>query len=196
MRAGRRFALLVVLALVAAAALALLANAVFAVEADFARPDGRVPSERGLRSRLAEGILGARDDRSFREAVALIEASREPGVGVRDVLERHGEAVVRLTLLARGGDDLARRSRAANLVGVLAFEDAALNPESAARYRELGLDALRRSVALDPGNEEAKFNLELVLAHPADSRPSPSAGDRSGRHGSTSAGSSPAGSGY
>ena len=206
MRGRAGFALVVALALLAAAVLALLANAVFAAEAELRATDARLAAPavpvatrapaRGVRARLADAMLGVADDRSFRTALRLIRASRVPGTAAKVVLERDGQAVVILNGLARAeGEDRERRSRAANLVGVLTFEDAALDRRSARRYLELSLDAFERAVRLDPGNEEAKFNLELALALTNDRRSSRGGGE-TGRQGAKSGGSSPAGSGY
>ena len=206
MGARTRFALAAALALLVAAGLALLANAVFAAEADLRATDARLAAPgapagtpapaRGLRARLADAILGVADDRSFRTAVGLIHASRVPGTPVKVVLARHGQAVVILNGLARAEDeDRERRSRAANLIGVLTFEDAALDRRSARRYLEISLDAFERAVRLDPENEEAKFNLELALTLDRERR-SARGGGETGRQGAKSGGSSPAGSGY
>jgi hypothetical protein len=198
-----RFAAALLAGLVAAAGLALLARSVFAIERDLRAEDARLlagdleTSPRGgLAARLAERLLGVEDDRSLREALRLVESSRRPGTSVRSVLERHGEAVVRLDVLARSGDDPARRSQAATLAGLLALEDSALDPGSRGRFLELGLDAFRLAVLTDPGNEDAKYNLELVLARltgPAETR---DPGEEQPAPEGRSAGSSDPGSGY
>lgn len=197
-----RFAAALLAALVAAAGLAVLSRAVFAVERELGREDARLlagsaqpPPQGGPASRVAETLLGVEEDRSLREALRLVEESRRPGTPVRGVLERHGQAVVRLDALARSDDDPVRRARAANLVALLALEDATLDPASRGRFLELGLDALRLAVLTDPGNEDAKYNLELVLAQTRVAETPPAEEQRPSSEGRR-AGSSPPGSGY
>lgn len=161
------------LALAAAAVLALLSNAVFAVDRHLDDSDARlgsaasalqpVSSPSGFRFRVAEKMLAAGDDRAFREALELFRASHR-SAAPSDALSQHGRAEVELSRLANQGDDLARRSRAVNLLGILAFEDAELDMRFAQRHLEVALKAFQTAVGLDPGNEDAKFNLELVLA--------------------------------
>lgn len=198
-----RFAAAALAVLVAAAVLAVLARSAFAVERDLRAEDARLlagepgpPRSRGLASRLSETVLGVGDDRSLREALRLVTSSRTPGTPVAGVLERHGEAVVRLDALARSGGDPVRRSHAANLAGLLALEDAALDAGSRGRYLELGLDAFRLAVLTDPANEDAKYNLELVLALLTGPGGTTDTGEEQPAPQGSSASSSPPGSGY
>lgn len=189
--------------LVAAVGLAFLSLSVFRVERDLGREDARLlagdaerPAGRGVGSRIAETLLGVGDDRSLREALRLVEASRTPGIPVRGVLERHGDAVVRLDALARSGGDPARRSHAASLVALLALEDAELDPDNGGRFLELALDALRLAVLADPENEDAKHDLELVLTRTRARAETPPGDEEAPANDGSAAGSSRPGSGY
>ena len=57
----------------------------------------------------------------------------------------------------------AMRSKAASLQGVLAFQEAIADPINGPALVRRSLEDFRRAVRLDPANEEAKYNLELVL---------------------------------
>jgi hypothetical protein len=120
--------------------------------------------------------------------------SRAPGVSAEVALARHGEAEAELVPLWRGGGERLRRSRAANLSGVLLAENAALDQSTAPRYLQLALEAFQSAVRLDPGNDEAKFNLELLMALLAGQQSS--VRGTPGQPGASGAGSNPAGSGY
>ena len=189
-----RLVALAALGLAVAAVLALVADAVFAVERDLKSPTAAVHPSPGLRSRVAVSLIGAGDDRELRAALLLVEQSRLPGASRQAALALHGEAEARLSELAREGGDPVRRAQAANLSGILLYEDALLDPPSAARYLELSLGAFREAVKLDPANEDAKVNLELV-AGVLREREERVAGQE-GSAGDGGAGSSPEGSGY
>jgi hypothetical protein len=83
---------------------------------------------------------------------------------------------------------------AANLLGVLFFTDPD-DPESSPAERAIG--AFQDAVLLDPSNEVAKANLEMILRQLSSSeikgRSSPGGGDRGGKGG---AGLAPGGKGY
>ena len=62
-----------------------------------------------------------------------------------------------------GGPTRTRRSLVANLQGALAFEEARDDSGQAAVLLRRSLTSFRRAIALDRRNEDAKYNLELVL---------------------------------
>jgi hypothetical protein len=164
------------LALGVALVLVLFGRAVLAVpdairtqDARLSRADlaGAAPvASPGLFAGTAESFLGAADDQGYREALRLFYASRDARLAPKEVLALHGEAEARLGRIVRTGGDPALRSRAANLLGVLLFDDARLDPSSTGRYLELSFGALKDAVRLDPGYAEAKRNLELVATLP------------------------------
>lgn len=121
-------------------------------------PETRLP--RGLSRRL----LGVEDDLEFREALQLFRLARpgQPARELRDVaLKSRAE-----TALARVGRDDAsaeRRSRAALLRGILAFEEARQNEGQRAVFLRRSVSEFREAIRLDPSHEDAKYDLELVL---------------------------------
>jgi hypothetical protein len=123
--------------------------------------------ERDLGVRIGEGILGVADDRSLRDAVALAKAAALPGQPVGLAFEQRAEAEAILAELVRGDGSAALRSQAANLLGVLYFEDAKAVEENPRRYLESALGAFQDAVRIDAGNNTAKANLELLAALPA-----------------------------
>ncbi len=104
-------------------------------------------------------LVGSSRGSEGRQALALA-SSREGNVG--DVLRRHGRAEAILGRLASHGTAEAR-SRAANLRAALELQDAALDPPRARALLAAALRDLRAAIRLDQANEDAKFNLELVL---------------------------------
>ena len=113
---------------------------------------------------LAARLLGASDDAEYRSAVALaLRARPEDAVGTRTAEEVVAavEASVELARVTRTSDDRKLRSRAANLEGVLVGEDAVFDPVGGTRVARAA-ELFRRAIALDPGNEIAKANLELL----------------------------------
>jgi hypothetical protein len=164
-------------ALVAAVALALLGVAVLDVSRDARADDRRVRyaagrldesrHERGVGVRSGEGILGIADDRSLRDAVALAKASALPGQPAGTAIELRAEAEAILAALVRGDGSTAVRSYAANLLGVLYFEDAKAVNENPRRYLESALGAFQDAVRIDSENRVAKANLELLATLPA-----------------------------
>ena len=93
------------------------------------------------------------------DAIARFEASHRADATAAE--RRRAEAEAR-RLRERGGDPRSR-SLGANLLGVLAFENATLEPERARRHVAASAEAFREAIRLDPANDDAKFNLEFVL---------------------------------
>lgn len=200
---GLRFVLPAALALVAAAALALLATAVLAVRGHLRASDAflthatatfEAESSHGFRFRLAEKMLGAADDRALRDAVRAFKVHNLEGTSERTARSARGQAEVALTRVAQEAGDPELRSHAATFLGVLLFEDAKLQDESAPRYLDLSLEAFRSAAILDPRNEEAKFDLELLLTNLSRAQ-KPGLSGGPGRQGTQGAVQS-AGSGY
>ena len=167
-------------ALVAAVALALVGIAVLDVGSDARVDDRRVKyaagrldeerHERGLGVRIGEGILGVADDRSLRDAVALAKAAALPDQPEGTAFELRTEAEAILAELVRGDGSAQLRSQAANLLGALYFEDAKAVKQSPRRYLESSLGAFQDAVRIDPANDTAKANLELLATLPAQTR--------------------------
>ena len=127
------------------------------------------------------------------DAIALFEESHARGATTAE--RRRAEAAAR-RLEARG-DAAGTRALGSNLVGVLAFESAALDPASAAVHVPAAAGAFRDAIRLDAANDDAKFNLELVLTLARENAgaaigPGRGAGPSSG----SGAGATPPGGGY
>ncbi len=113
----------------------------------------------------AEEILGVEDDIAFRRAVRALRLARlgDNIVSDPEIALARNEAQARLEAITSGGGDSARRSRAANLLGVLGLARLISETEDRAALLESTLASLELALALDPENHEAKFNLELAL---------------------------------
>ncbi|MDQ3671789.1 MAG: hypothetical protein M3364_05020 [Actinomycetota bacterium] len=119
--------------------------------------DELAPFDAGRRS------LGVQDDIDFREAVrALREAELDdPVISDPEVAVRRNEAQARLeAIVARDTDD-TRRSRAAGLLGVLGLARFVYETQDREALLSATIANLTRAIALDPENDEAKYNLEL-----------------------------------
>jgi hypothetical protein len=165
-----------VLALALAVVLALLARAAFAVQRDLGAPGAPVrtvvPGDRDgpVGRALAERILSPRPsvmpdpgDDALAEAIARFRSSHSPHLPPTPSdlgRTRAREAALRLL---EGEARFSLRSRAANLLGILSFEDALLAPDDADPHLRESLAAFESAARLDPANADAKFNLELLL---------------------------------
>ena len=197
-----------VLCLGAAAVAALLATDVrawqSAVRADDARavahPAAAMPrgADEVLPFHAARSLLGLEDDLDLRRALILFRAGYS-GIPSRDqstagsAARAQAEAALERVVHASG--DSSRASAAANLLGVLELVDASAgvhNESSVGR----AIVELQNAVRLDPGDDDAKANLELAMAQAP-----PDSAFRSSRFGSTGkrhggASESSAGRGY
>ncbi len=198
-----RFLIVATLALGAAAALVLLANAIFTTKDDLEAAAAAVATgtvtavdeeKGGTRTRVGDALLGTGDDRDFLRALALFEMTRQTDPPLEVALANHAEAESILTRLAREGVDAERRSLAANMNGVLLFVDSTLDPRGVPRLQQLSLQSFQEAVRLDPENEEAKFNLEVLLR--ILNRQQEQAAREEGGEGVRSTGAEPEGSGF
>ena len=145
----------------------------------------------------ARRLLGVGDDLAFRVAVWRFRFSR-PENPRMERSQRRFVAVLAaerdLARIVRRDTVPARRSTAANLLGVLAFEDP--DPDDRG-YGGRSLRMFRRAVMLDPANEDAKRNLELLLRLSPPQAAGGGGGGTQGRiPGGGGAGIAPPGSGY
>jgi hypothetical protein len=111
-------------------------------------------------------ILGVRDDILFRRALRGVRLSHPemPGFSDPSYVVHRNEATAWLTDVIHQDDDAARKSRAANLLGVLSFADAIADYTNRVKLLESAAGRFRQAIALDPANDEAKYNLELTLS--------------------------------
>ncbi len=115
---------------------------------------------------LSERLLGTADDVRLRRAIQAFQLTRlqttfyiqDPGLQAAKA-----KATLALVEVERKGPGNEARSTAANLLGVLAFQDARLDPSSAQTSLRRATLAFRRAILWDATNEDAKSNLELIL---------------------------------
>jgi hypothetical protein len=206
----RPVALVLALAAVAAAAfLAVLGLDVLEWRGDLERADLRYEAVAGERdmwrsdtilpARLSRDLLDVDDDIEYREALQQFALARvrQPPRDQRD-LARRGAVEAELARLGELPLDRERRSRIANLSGAISFEEARFDEGQRATFLRRSLAEFREAIQLDPGNEDAKFNLELVLRliQGADNESGAGGGGARGDTEASGAGAATSGSGY
>lgn len=110
---------------------------------------------------VAESIAGGGDARRFAAALRLFADSVHETVRTDAAFVRRARAEAALAV-QRGNPQV--RTRAETLLGVLAVRDAAAQPRRAAAFTAAAVSAFRTALQLDPDNEEAAADLELLLA--------------------------------
>lgn len=166
-----------VLALVAAAGLVVFAIDVLRFDRDLATQDVRfLASPNQVRYStppsllpfgVAENALGLEDDLAFRAPLQGYARVRpRPGfVDAQQLQALRAETQLALTALSRTDPHAARRSRAANMVGVLALDErfAPRDAEALGALIRGAISSFRSAVEIDPTNGDAKLNLEQAL---------------------------------
>jgi hypothetical protein len=116
---------------------------------------------------LVRSTAGATDDMHYRDAVRAFFLARPRARGMFQLPEleaSRGEAQIVLTDRFRHEGDPLRRAHIGTLLGALAL---AVSPQQDVEQRVTTLEAaiayLQETVRLDPGNEDAKYNLESAL---------------------------------
>lgn len=168
------------LCLCAATAAALLASdirawqaAVHAADTEgVGNPARSVPSAGEiLPFHLARSLLGLEDDIALRRTLVLFRGGYS-GIPSRDQstsgAEARAEAEAALGRVIREEGDGRRAAAAANLLGVLVFVDSLSGVGQAPAPVEQSVVEFQNAIRLDPGNGDAKANLELALGvlHP------------------------------
>jgi hypothetical protein len=146
----------------------------------------------------SRGLLEVEDDLAFRRAIQHFRLSRprEPARSLEDVARR-SEAEAELARVERMDGGAERRSWAATLRGGLALEEARPGGEQAGLFLRRSFAAFRDAVRLDDANEDAKFDLELVLQLMQTQQDEGGAtGGRRGDVRASGAGAASSGSGY
>ena len=113
----------------------------------------------------AARLAGAADDAGFRRAVALFLRGRpdDPaGERTTEQIVSSIEAGIELASIGSGSGPAERRSHALTLQAILIGELAIFEPDGAPRI-QAAAELLRRAIRLDPANDAAKANLELLL---------------------------------
>jgi hypothetical protein len=120
---------------------------------------------------LARSLLGLDDDIALRRALVLFRRGYT-GIPSRDQstagADARAQAEVALGRVIRDERDNRRAATAANLLGVLAFVDSLSGAGQAPAPVERSVVEFQNAIRLDPGNDDAKANLELALGvlHP------------------------------
>jgi len=172
----RRRALLVLAAVVclcAAAVAALLATDVRAWDSAFragdaeavAHPSPPRTADEILPFHIARNLLAVDDDLTLRRALVLFHGGYS-GIPSHDQssagTEARAEAETALERAIRV-ESGPRASVAANLLGVLELVDAAAGVGESGATVDRAIVELQNAIHLDPGNDDAKANLELAM---------------------------------
>jgi hypothetical protein len=113
---------------------------------------------------LARRLLAVDDDLAFRRAVAAFHRARTGIPSFDNGLQGTAlrvEAEAELARAIRNDTNAARASAAANLLGVLSAIDAS-SPAGSQTPIERSIFEFEDAIHLDPDNEQAKTNLELL----------------------------------
>jgi hypothetical protein len=113
---------------------------------------------------IARDTLGVEDDVAFREALQALRNAQldDPVISDPEVAIRRNEAQSRLEAIVAADSDDARRSRAAGLLGVLGLARSVYETDQREALLSATIANLRLAIQLDPGNDEAKYNLEVA----------------------------------
>jgi len=111
-------------------------------------------------SAFADSLAGGNDGRRFAVALRLFADSMHETARTDAAFVRRARAEAALAA-ARGDPHV--RARAETLLGVLALRDAAAQPQRTKAFTGAALNAFQVALRLDPDNEEAATDLELLL---------------------------------
>jgi hypothetical protein len=150
---------------------------------------------------LVPALLGIQDDLAYRRAFQTFRLSHpeQPGVSDPNLVVYRNESTSELTEIVQHAKDPGRRGAAANLLGVLSYSDALSDYTNQGRLIATAARRFQQAIGFDPGNADAKYNLELTLAHARGIKLAEGGGGANptpGGKGSKGAGAGNAGSGY
>lgn len=119
---------------------------------------GFLPREPGAR------LLGTGDDLAYRRTLA-IWARVPPGTEIYgpELENLRGKLQLELTETSAEDSNPERRSHLLNLLGALSLESRSTDAVESENQLRRGIELFRSAIELDPGNEDAKVNLELAL---------------------------------
>ena len=114
---------------------------------------------------VSKQLLGLEEDLRLRRAARLFRLSR-PRAGLQRTPKELSYATAAQVIfgeLQRGDHPRDLRSSAANELGVMALVDALADPTQSQGLTRRAVQKFTEATKLDPANEEARLNLELVL---------------------------------
>jgi hypothetical protein len=151
----------------------------------------------------ATTLLGTEDDIELRRAIRAVRLARldDTSVAISDpqVATLRNAAQARLDALVSGDGGAKEQSRAANLLGVLGLARLVTETQDRVALLSATVANFQLAIALDPDNDDAKYNLELVLQRSRGIELAEGAGGQNpspGGTGSSGAGAGDPGSGY
>ena len=163
-----------IVALLVAAALAVFASDVLAAQSTMKRDDlrfGVTPDANGLwkvegRTRSLKSILSIEDDLAWRTAAQRFQLSRARANIAYDPSRTSSRADSQADLATAETFKLTPRqaSALANFSAILAYEEAVGDPQNGPMLLRRSTGEFRRSIRLYPQNDEAKFNLEILMS--------------------------------
>jgi len=154
----------------------------------------------------AERALAIRDDLAFRSMLVDLRASKLRDATISDpaLALRRTSATERLESIVARDPDPLRRSRASTLLGVLGLvawntAPAGANTQDRSELLLSAIASFEEAIDLDPENDDAKYNLQLMLLRGQGLLPTEAAAGKNplpGGRGSRGAGAGEPGSGY
>lgn len=113
----------------------------------------------------AEKLFGIEDDLTYRRALRTFAVDDRRSQNPYDFSRPafRAEAQAALGSAERSGLTPAQRSKLATLAGVLAFDEALLDPVNGPNLIRESLAHFERAVRTDPTSSEAKYDLEFIL---------------------------------
>jgi hypothetical protein len=114
---------------------------------------------------FVERAFAVEEDLDYRRALRAfaVDARRRDNPYDFDRPAFRADAQATLSAAERSELEPALRSKAASLQGILVFDEAVADPVNGPALVGRSIADFRRAVGIDPGNEEAKYNLEFVL---------------------------------
>jgi hypothetical protein len=113
---------------------------------------------------VSRSLLGIDDDLLYRRGLLAFRVGRprEP-LFKQDVTTQRIRAQIALEKYYGRSHDGRRRAQAANLIGILGFAAATLDAGQRATFLNDAIPSFEHAMQLDPGNDNAYYNLELAL---------------------------------
>ena len=115
---------------------------------------------------LARRLMGVGDDIALRRAFSLFERARQDTLKYSLSKRSEGSrarAAIALSALERTSSSPHDRAVAANLLGLIAFDEVGSESGRVSQRVLQSTAAFRRAIVLDPTVEDAKINLEVML---------------------------------